>query len=103
MRGAHALVIPALVAACALPAPPAPPPAAAEPGFHAVTPEGVDLVFDPRVQTYAVAGRPGVYWLDGRFFRRADARWEASLRPDGPWQTCAPAELPRGLASDRAR
>jgi hypothetical protein len=103
MRRAPALVIPLFAMACAsaLPAPrPTPAPAPAARGFRAATPEGVELVFDARLRTYTVAGQPGVYWLDGRFFRRARAGWEASPRLDGPWQACAAGDLPEGLRGE---
>jgi len=98
-RPARALGLAFLAAACAAPPAqlprPAPPPP--ERGFRAATPQGVDLVFDASRRTYAVEGRPGTYWLDGRFFREAGRNWEASASLDGPWQPCAPAELPEGL------
>ncbi len=97
-RVARALVIPFLAAACASAIPPArAPQPAAERGFRAATPEGVELFYDPHLRSYGVAGQPGVYWLDGRFFRRTSGNWEASSRLEGAWQPCAPAELPEGL------
>jgi hypothetical protein len=96
-----ALAAALLLASCAVTAPPPPvvtPPAPPErPGFHATTPRGEDLVFDPSHQVYAVTSHPGAYWLDGSYFRRAGANWESSPRLDGPWQPCADADLPAGL------
>jgi hypothetical protein len=79
---------------------PAPGPAAPLPparGYEAVTPHGVELEFDAARQTYQVRSQPGVFWLDGRFFRRAGPGWEASERLDGPWTACAADDLPAGL------
>ena len=101
-RAARALVVPLLAAACATPAAPAPtPPRAptpAERGFRAVTPGGVELFYDAHVRSYGVSGQPGVYWLDGRFFRRAGGDWQTSPALDGPWRACSPGELPEGLS-----
>ncbi|HKC51307.1 MAG TPA: hypothetical protein VKF60_10985 [Myxococcota bacterium] len=101
-RAARALVIPLLAAACATPVAPAPTPAAApapaERGFRAATPQGVELFYDPHVRSYGVSGQPGVYWLDGRFFRRVGADWETSQALGGPWRACSRGELPEGLS-----
>jgi len=77
--------------------PPAPPPQPPARGFLAVTPQGVELEYDPARQTYAVRGRPDTWWLDGLFFRRAADVWESSPRLDGPWQPCESSALPAGL------
>jgi len=95
-----------LLAACTA-APPAgrpgtPAPARA-PGsaFRAQTPQGVELRYDPARQAYAVPSAPGAFWLDGRFYRRGAAGWEASTALDGPWRACGAADLPEGLRSAR--
>ena len=94
---ARALGLVLLAAACATPPGPRPAPPPAERGFRAATPQGVELVWDARRRSYAVPNQPGTYWLDGRFFRGSAGNWEASARLDGPWQPCAPADLPEGL------
>jgi hypothetical protein len=66
-------------------------------GFVAVTPQGVELEFDPAHQSYQVRGQPGTYWLDGSYFRASGQRWESSPHLDGPWQPCGTADLPAGL------
>lgn len=106
-RAAAALAASALAAACTL-APPATPPAPEAPatqrGFRAATPDGVELVYDASRRAYAVSGRPGVFWLDGRYYRQADGNWQTSPRLDGEWSPCsssgerrasiAPSDLP---------
>jgi hypothetical protein len=105
---ARALALGLLLAGCATappaqrPAPAAPAAAARSaaegiPGFHAVTPGGVEVVYDPARRAYTVPSAPGAYWLDGRYYRRAGAGWESSAALAGPWQQCPPAELPLGL------
>ncbi|HTO07875.1 MAG TPA: hypothetical protein VMR86_12560 [Myxococcota bacterium] len=84
--------------------PPAAPPEAPARGYLATTPQGVELEFDAARGTYAVREKPDTWWLDGRFFRRAGGAWESSPKLDGPWQPCAPADLPAGLrAANLAR
>jgi len=105
-RSARALLVALLAAGCAAAAPPVPagparpaqaPPAASAPGFHAVTPSGVEVVYDPARRAYAVPEAPGTFWLDGRYFRRSGDAWQTSAALDGPWSACAPADLPAGL------
>lgn len=102
-RAARALALGLLAAACAT-APPTPaqlpaarPAAAGVPGFHAVTPGGVEVVYDPARRAYAVPSAPGAFWLDGHYYRRASAGWETATALAGPWQACPAAELPLGL------
>ncbi|HXZ85160.1 MAG TPA: hypothetical protein VEI82_06695 [Myxococcota bacterium] len=100
--GARALALGLLAAACATAPPPqrapaAPPAAAQVPGFRALTPTGVELVYDPAHRAYAVPSLPGAFWLDGRYFRRAGEGWESSSALEGPWQACAGPDLPPGL------
>jgi len=105
-RPPRALALGLLAAACAT-APPAQPPRAASPaaqpsaagvpGFHALTPGGVEVVYDPARRAYAVPSAPGAFWLDGHYYRRGGAGWETSAALEGPWQACPPAELPLGL------
>lgn len=102
MRRAGALVAAALLAAACATAPPAPPPArpaapAEPPGYRALTPQGLPLVFDPELQLFAVPSAPGAYWLDGRYYRRADGGVECASALEGPWQSCPAAELPEKL------
>jgi hypothetical protein len=90
-----------LLAACATASPsaptPRPPPASESRGYRALTPQGVDLVFDPKLQLYAVPSVPGAYWLDGRYYRRSPAGVERAEKLEGPWQPCPAGELPERL------
>ena len=92
-----------LAAACATappagpPARPVPAPATQAPGYRALTPQGVPLVFDPKLQLFAVPSAPGAYWLDGRYYRRAAGGPECAAALDGPWQACPAGELPEKL------
>ena len=97
-RAARALLVPLLAAACASPVAPPPTPPPAERGFRAATPQGVELFYDAHVRSYGVSGQPGVYWLDGRFFRRVGGDWQVSPALDGPWRPCPQDELPEGLS-----
>jgi hypothetical protein len=97
----RALAAGLLLAACATAPPPVPTPRPAPAsdvrGYRAVTPQGVDLVFDPKLQLYAVPSAPGAYWLDGRYYRRSGSGVERAERLDGPWQPCPAGELPERL------
>jgi len=90
-----------LAAACATAPASAPPgrpaPAAEAPGYRALTPQGVPLVFDPKLQLFAVPSAPGAYWLDGRYYRRAAGGVECAAALEGPWQACPAGELPEKL------
>ena len=98
-RAARALAAALVAGACATearpPATPVTPPA--ERGFHALTPQGVGLLYDAQRRVYAVPSRPGAYWLDGHYYERAGDGWQTSERPTGPWRACPEAELPAGL------
>ena len=92
----------ALLAACATapppaPAPPRPTPPAEVRGYRALTPRGVDLVFDPALQLYAVPSSPNTWWLDGRYYRRSGSGVDRAVGLDGPWQPCPAGELPEKL------
>jgi len=100
---AHALGLHGAACAPAPPAEPAAPAPAARssaesiPGFHALTPTGVEVVYDPARRAYAVPSASGTWWVDGHYYRRASGVWQASSSLDGPWQACPPADLPLGL------
>jgi len=102
-RRARALAAALLLGACATAPRVSPPesakPAPAERGFHALTPQGVGLVYDPGRRIYAVPSQPGTYWLDGRYFRHAGDGWQTSASATGPWQACPETEVPEGLRS----
>ena len=102
MRATRALAAGLLAAACATAAPPAPSPAPGPPapelqGYRAKTPQGVDLVFDPKLQLFAVPGSPATYWLDGRYFRRTSSGVDCAAKLEGPWAPCPAGELPERL------
>ncbi|HTO71883.1 MAG TPA: hypothetical protein VMR31_18620 [Myxococcota bacterium] len=101
MRRARAALVALLLAACASPgAAPGSAPGAARPasaGYEAMTPSGVELVYDPVRRSYAVPAAPGVFWLDGHYFERGERGWLTSEALDGPWLPCADSELPAGL------
>ena len=102
MRAVAALAALALLAAACATAPPGAPaarpaPAAPSPGYRALTPQGVPLVFDPQLQLFAVPSAPGAYWLDGRYYRRAGGGVECAAALEGPWQPCPAGELPEKL------
>ena len=90
-----------LLAACATARPsvptPRPAPASEVRGYRALTPQGVELVFDPKLQLYAVPSLPGAYWLDGRYYRRSGAGVDCAAKLEGPWQPCPAGELPERL------
>ena len=66
-------------------------------GYRAKTPQGVDLVFDPKLQLFAVPAAAGTYWLDGRYFRRTSSGVDCATKLEGPWAACPAAELPERL------
>ena len=99
-----AAALSACVAAVPTPAPgPAkakghgPPPHAPAHGYRAKTPQGVDLVFDTQLGVYVVVSVPGQYWLDERYYSKRAEGWFVGPGVEGPWQTCAVADLPPGL------
>jgi hypothetical protein len=92
----RAIAVGLLLAACAT-APPTAPSAPAPQGYRAKTPQGVDLVFDPKLQLFAVPAAPGAYWLDGRYFRRTGSGVDCASALEGPWAPCSAAELPERL------
>jgi hypothetical protein len=94
----RALAAGLLFAACAtapLPTPRSPAPELQ--GYRAKTPQGVDLVFDSKLQLFAVPASPGAYWLDGRYFRRTGSSVDCAARLEGPWAPCPAGELPERL------
>lgn len=99
MKPARAFAAALLLGACAAAAPPPKPapPAAELRGYRAKTPHGVDLVFDSRLQVFAVPESPGTFWLDGRYYRRTGSGVDCSAKLAGPWAACPAAELPPAL------
>lgn len=95
----RALAAGLLLAACATAPPPAAPaaPGPQTGGYRAKTPQGVDLVFDPKLQLFAVPAAAGTYWLDGRYFRRTSSGVDCATKLEGPWAACPAAELPERL------
>jgi hypothetical protein len=56
------------------------------------------LVFDSRLDVYAVVGHANHFYMDGRFLRLRVGVWEASASLSGPWQATSTRSLPPGLA-----
>ena len=107
MRRALGVAAALALCACAALTPSREPPAARAPvpapGYHAKTPQGVDLVYDAARGVYAVTGAPDSYWVDQRFYRRAGTGWVVAPALEGPWTACASGELPPGLRSEEGR
>lgn len=47
--------------------------------------DSVQLVYDARLEVYAVVGREAVYWDGVRYVRWAHGEWRVSARIDGAW------------------
>ncbi|HXC52350.1 MAG TPA: hypothetical protein VN634_15825 [Candidatus Limnocylindrales bacterium] len=60
----------------------------------ATLPSGREVVFEPRLKVFKVAGRKGVFLFDGRFYRYDDGVWLESKSDDGPWTTTSMKILP---------
>jgi len=78
-----------------------PPPWAPAHGYRAKTPQGVDVAFDSQLGVYVVLSVPDQYWLDQLYYRKRAEDWFVSPGLDGPWSTCAAADLPEGLRAGR--
>jgi len=75
-----------------------PPPHAPAHGYrHWHEDDGVVLVFDSGRGVYLVVGAPGHYYLDGRFYRRNERRWESSTSVLGGWHRVKSKDLPPAL------
>ncbi len=60
---------------------------------------GADLSYDVHLGVYVVVGHPHVYFHDGHYFRRVDARWERCGNwKKGNWKTVAVDVVPVRLA-----
>ncbi len=60
----------------------------------ATLPSGREVVFEPRLKVFKVAGRKGVFLFDGRFYRYDDGVWLESKSDEGPWMTTSMKILP---------
>jgi hypothetical protein len=70
-----------------------PPPHAPAHGYRRKH-HGHDHVWDADLGVYVVVGLPGVWFLDGHYFRLASERWEVSAEARGPWRLAALASVP---------
>ena len=61
-----------------------PPPHAPAHGYRRKH-HGHDLVFDTDLGVYIVMGLPGLYFIDGLYYRVSSDGWHYSVRPDGDW------------------
>ena len=75
-----------------------PPPWAPAHGYRRNHASGVTLVYDTGLGAYVVAGMPGYYYIDDRFYRSVTGAWQISVQLDGPWQSVGGRGLPPGLA-----
>jgi hypothetical protein len=57
-------------------------------------PAGLEVVFEPRLKVYKVAGRKGVFLFDARFYRSEGGLWLEAAEADGPWIPANPRPLP---------
>jgi hypothetical protein len=80
-----------------------PPPHAPAHGYRAKTQHGVEIVFDTGIGVYVAVDLPGLYWLDGRYYRKGTAGWQVSAGFDGPWAVCVTGDLPAGLRVENAK
>jgi len=66
---------------------------------------GVTLIFDAGLGVYIVAGHPGYYYYNGRYFRRhADGHWIYGHHFRGPWVNyVSDGRLPRGFRNKMHR
>jgi hypothetical protein len=63
---------------------------------------GHDLAFDRDLGVYVVVDVPGVWFLDGSYFRiDSSGRWEVSVEMDGPWRIAAGSTVPVRLQQRR--
>ncbi len=63
----------------------------------------VVLVYDDRMDVYAVSGYDDCYYTAGQFYRKVQGAWEWSVCIDGPWKSVARRDdLPPGLRKYKA-
>lgn len=80
-----------------------PPPWAPAHGYRRKHPSGATLVYDAGLGVYVVAGMPGYYYVDDRFYRIVDGGWHAAVDINGPWHGSNTRGLPPGLAKKQGR
>jgi hypothetical protein len=59
--------------------------------------DGVTLELDTGRGVYVVVELEDVFFFEKRYYRCEDARWLASVRPDGGWVVIAIGDVPAGL------
>jgi hypothetical protein len=101
IQGAVSLAAGAMLSACAYgpgPGGGGPPPWAPAHGYRRKHPGGATLVYDTGLGVYVVAGMPGYYYIDDRFYRAVNGAWQVAVAIDGPWQPAEAGGVPPGLA-----
>ncbi|HEY2775981.1 MAG TPA: hypothetical protein VGK20_18215 [Candidatus Binatia bacterium] len=63
-------------------------------GATATLPSGHQAVFEPRLKSYKVAGKKGVFLFDAVFYRYDNGLWLESDKEDGPWTPASARVLP---------
>ena len=66
-------------------------------GYRRKLPTNVEVVFDTDCGVYVVVGMEKHFWLDGRYYRFYNGRWELSMTIDGGWRPIDVKILPPGL------
>lgn len=57
-------------------------------------PSGLEVVFEPRLKVFKVAGHKGVFLFDASFYRVDSGLWLGSSSVDGPWAPTSSKLLP---------
>ena len=79
-----------------------PPPHAPAHGYRRkLQQDGVTLELDTGRNVYVVVELEDVFFFEKRYYRCEDARWLASVRPDGGWVAIAIGDVPAGLRDYR--
>ena len=75
-----------------------PPPHAPAHGYRHKHPEdGVELVYDSKLEVYIVSGYKHTYFTNGVYFRYIDETWKLSKRAAGPWKIVRERDVPSTL------
>lgn len=91
-----------LLVTTALAATAAPPPWAPAHGYRYRNLDGLEIVYDAHHDLWEVLTIAGLYYLEGRYWRRVRDHWEWSDRHDGGWRGVRPGREPGALRDLRA-
>ncbi len=58
---------------------------------------GFEIVLDSELGIHVVIGLPGVFFHEGRFYRRVDGSWQVGARADGAWSPTAAGSVPHAV------